>query len=55
MLNKKSCTLSATGDGLYNVLIQDENGRILSYIRRVSFERAMKEIEANLGKEADNA
>ena len=54
MLNKKSCTLSATGDGLYNVLIQDENGRIVSYVRRVSFERAIREIEDNLGKGEEN-
>ena len=50
-MNDKTVTFSQAGDGKYNVLIQDKNGRVIVNKRGISRREAMFEIDQHVNEE----
>lgn len=50
-MNDKTVTFSQAGDGKYNVLIQDKNGRVIVNRRGISRREAMFEIDQHVNEE----
>ena len=50
-MNDKTVTFSQAGDGKYNVLIQDKNGRVIVNKRGISRREAMFEIDQRVNEE----